>query len=488
MVRASGVCAAVLAAALLAAWPAQAAGPLTWGSPVPVDAANKTYAIACPTTSFCVTGGESDHIAVTTDPVHGPWSVSQITVSGPASPNNAISEIACVGANDCIAVDHNGHVMTTQNAGGGGGAWSATQYGGIAGAANFTGLSCPSASLCVAVDNRGGLVVSTSPLNSAAWTWKATPRTWSNVSCAPAFCVATSGADVYYTSQPTSDPAGWSTSTVDPVGKSLGPVACTAAPLCVAGDQTLPVDGANVFTTTTPDGGASAWTPAPFPEVTNMTCATTPSLLCTASHFAGGYVEASTNPAGGLSTWTAVDNVGGGGVNVRDVSCPTSLLCVAALNNGSAVPGVGVGLPGGGGGGGGGPAGPPVTPPGPLFGTVFSGVVIQGSPGRTYTVGPTGFALYLQVSAASVATVSGTTADGAQGTAKTVAAKRYAIAPVTVKLAANVRTKLQLKLTKRARALLAKTRRLKVRLTIDARRADGARKTTTQLVTLVKRR
>ncbi len=487
--RVAALCGAFLLAALVFVAPVHAAGPLTWGSPVLVDTANKPRAISCPTTSFCVAGGDGEHIAITHDPVHGPWTVSQIAVTGPPSLNNEISDIACLSASDCVAVDHNGHVMTTTNAGAGGGAWTATQYSvGNVLVSNdyFTSLSCPSVSLCAAVDNNnGGLLVSASPLNSASWTWKATPKDWTAASCTASFCVATSGGDVYYTSQPTSDPSAWTKQpSVDP-NNSLGGIVCVAAPLCVSGNPTLPALGANVFTTTNPAGGASAWNHEAFPEVSHLTCATTPSLLCTASHYAGGYVLASTNPAGGLSTWTAVDNVGGQSANVSDVSCPTSLLCVAALNSGYAV--AGAGADGGTGGGGGGGGGNPPPGGGPIFGSFFGGVVIQGTTGTTYVVGPSGFALYVQVSTAATATFSGS-AVGAYSTATKVDPKRIAIVPVTVKLKAKVRTKVKLKLTRRARAVLAKRRRIKVRLTIRARTAAGAQKTTTKLVTLVKKR
>jgi hypothetical protein len=387
-------------------------------------------------------------------------------------------------ASQCVAVDLNGHVMTTTDAGAGGTSWSTTRYPNPQNFATLSTVSCPSVSLCVALDDFNGLLVSTNPLNSANWTRQVTPQSWRGVSCTITFCVAVSGREVFYTAQPTSAPNSWAVSVVGPPSSGFGPVVCTAAPMCVAGVPSSSADGARVFTTIGPAAGVPGWQYDAFPVMTNLTCATAPSLLCTASHSQGDYIEASTDPAGGASTWGAVSKVGGQGAAVRDVSCASSQLCVAAMSNGYAVAGIGTGFGSGGAGGSPGtPAGTPVAPTGPLFGTPYGGVVIPGG-SSTYIVSSSGFTLPMQVASPSSATISAQTLTAAN-TAKKVAAPRLAVAKVTVKLRANVRTRVRLKLTKLARKLLAKQHKLKIAITIVARSDQGSTKTTTKRLTLV---
>ena len=105
------------------------------------------------------------------------------------------------------------------------------------GANFFTGVSCPSVALCVAVDFAGDVATSTDPIAGAgAW----------NVQRVD---------DFTYQCDLTS-----------PCHASFAGVSCASVSLCVAVDST-----GNVFATTDPTGGPSAWTetgvaPAtPFP-------------------------------------------------------------------------------------------------------------------------------------------------------------------------------------------------------------------------------
>ncbi|MHB1930279.1 MAG: hypothetical protein ACYCUG_12815, partial [Acidimicrobiales bacterium] len=87
----------------------------------------------------------------------------------------------------------------------------------VDGGRTFTGISCPSVSLCVAVDVNGNVVTSTNPTGGVS---------------------------------------AWTAANVDP-GNTLSGVSCPSASLCVA------VDGSgNVVSSTNPTGGASAWTAA----------------------------------------------------------------------------------------------------------------------------------------------------------------------------------------------------------------------------------
>ena len=95
----------------------------------------------------------------------------------------------------------------------------------LAGSPDLTGLSCPSVSLCVAIDARGDVVTS---------------------------------------SQPAQRPEAWTLAHVDPQSNATGylldrldSVSCPTSSLCVAVDT-----NGNAITSTDPTGGASAWTVA----------------------------------------------------------------------------------------------------------------------------------------------------------------------------------------------------------------------------------
>lgn len=123
----------------------------------------------------------------------------------------------------CVVVDANGNVLTSSNPTGGAAAWTVTLVdrpdievstrGGLA------GVSCPSSSLCVAVDVNGNVVTSSNPTRGAG---------------------------------------AWTLTNVDG-GNELRDVSCPNVSLCVGVDA----DGnGNAVTSTNPTGGASAWTVA----------------------------------------------------------------------------------------------------------------------------------------------------------------------------------------------------------------------------------
>src|SRR5581483_6109801 len=99
----------------------------------------------------------------------------------------------------CAAVDGEGQVLTTTNPSGGDGAWAIAPIDGQLTDPRslgelVTAISCPSASLCVAVDNIGNVITSTNPTGGAsAWTVTSvdSPNALLAVSCpaSTTFCV-----------------------------------------------------------------------------------------------------------------------------------------------------------------------------------------------------------------------------------------------------------------------------------------------------------
>ncbi len=191
-------------------------------------------------------------------------------------------------------------------------------------------VSCPSPSLCVAVDVRGTVFTSTDPTGGrSAWTPAALPTTGrtAGVSCPSAnLCVIVAGAQILTSTDPTAGSAAWTATAIPGAqapGQALFNVTCLSASLCVA------VGGSGIAASTNPTGGAAAWSygsVAGNHDLFGVSCPST--ALCVASDFNGGNMLSSTDPAGGASTWmsAAVDPTGR---NISDVSCPSTTLCLA---------------------------------------------------------------------------------------------------------------------------------------------------------------
>ena len=76
--------------------------------------------------------------------------------------------VSCATASLCVAVDDAGNVVTSTDPTGGAAKWTAAN---VDGSNSLRDVSCPSTSLCVAVDNVGNVVTATDPTGgSAAWT------------------------------------------------------------------------------------------------------------------------------------------------------------------------------------------------------------------------------------------------------------------------------------------------------------------------------
>lgn len=203
----------------------------------------------------------------------------------------------------------------------------------FSGDSDVVGVSCPSDSLCVAIDangTHGHVLTSQSPLVGAT-TWNAAdlgsfdyPKA---VSCPSAsFCaVADSRGNVWTTGEPAGGIGAWTPTPLDTEAveheTSLGllDVSCPSASFCAAID-----DLGNVYTSTDPTGGASAWSETALGDTDFEAIACQSTSLCVITDFHGN-VFSSAEPLGGEATWHSahVDASGLGGV-----ACPSASLCV----------------------------------------------------------------------------------------------------------------------------------------------------------------
>jgi hypothetical protein len=328
--------------------------------------------ISCPSPSTCVAiSGAS--VTTSSDPFGGAsaWTSRQADTAPVAcgsQPNcqASLTAISCPSQSLCVAGDDGGNVVTSTDPLGPTGAWTVTHIdSGPMACSHFCfdevlGVSCPSASLCVAVDNGGRAYVTTNPTGgAAAWSSAALEsqppigELTGNVSCATeALCVAVVEGDVFTSTTPTEGASAWSDATVDPPlfidsrpPGELGSVSCTSPALCVAAETDRDFGaGGYVVTSRNPTGGASAWTvkfvdPGRLAQCDPEACQASfhaiscPSIsLCVGVDDAGNVVS-SVNPAGPPGAWTVkhVDpNVPSSFTQgISGVSCASNAFCAA---------------------------------------------------------------------------------------------------------------------------------------------------------------
>jgi hypothetical protein len=242
---------------------------------------------------FCVAGDESGHIWWTTTPWKRRTFWKRVTID--KVKGASLTGISCPTTGFCVAVDNHGDVIFSKKPDGGAKYWSkpvpvdiTPAAGG--GPAGFAGISCPSAKLCVAVDNASQVVTSTTPTAGAsAWTAAA-------LKDAP----------------------------------SLTSVACPSTTLCVLGGSTR-------YDSITPAAGVSAWTARGAILGGVLESLACPSItLCVGVGYGdstAGLTSATANPSGPTSGWanTTLDTtVPSGNSQLLDsVACPTVGFCVA---------------------------------------------------------------------------------------------------------------------------------------------------------------
>jgi hypothetical protein len=130
-------------------------------------------------------------------------------------------------------------------------------------------VSCPSASLCVALDADGNVLTSTDPAAGAkGWTITRFPShpygELQAISCpSVTLCVGVDSIGrIHTTTDPTGGASTWRVVQLRPDAGNLTDVSCPSVSLCVA----APYDG-SVLTSTDPTGGAGAWHATPiFPR------------------------------------------------------------------------------------------------------------------------------------------------------------------------------------------------------------------------------
>ena len=306
-------------AMLVLAAPAWAgSGALTWTAPKLIDGAlpyaspPQDNGVSCPTVTLCAIVDSNGNIVTSTHPFTSTsgWRVTHIPIqSAPASgacglggpPDFCFAGITCPAATLCVAVGSydppalgagaagpiTGGIMTSTTPTGGAQAWSLTdaESGTV-----IDDVSCPSIALCVAVDSDGSVLVSTTPTT----------------------------------------PSSWTTARIDG-GRSLEAISCPSTKLCVAVDNS-----GNAMASTKPAGGRKAWhkTNTPTTALSTVTCPST--HLCLATDGSVAKLVVSTNPGSAKATWKASQpSLGASSVYCQSVSLCFSTNSTPAIQTSS---------------------------------------------------------------------------------------------------------------------------------------------------------
>jgi hypothetical protein len=268
---------------------------MSWGPPREVVPGGLTD-VTCPSASLCLALTGDSYILMSRDPGGGAdgWKLVNFAPGLTPTPNDpSISGVSCPSARLCVATDGTSVLLTTDPAAGGA-AWMGETVDSVP----MSGISCPSVSLCVAVDIDQNVVTSTDPTGGAG--------TW--------------------TSAKVDHAVGPECGKYEPGdGCILGfdDIACPTVSLCVA------IDGEdNVVTSTDPTGGASAWNvgnPDPDDEedVFGLNGVSCPSASFCMTVGEGGVVLSSREPADGASSWSSSE-----AADLGWASCPFVTFCV----------------------------------------------------------------------------------------------------------------------------------------------------------------
>jgi hypothetical protein len=198
----------------------------------------------------------------------------------------------------------------------------------VASAQALVAVSCPSSSLCVAVDRKGNAASSSNPAAVApAWSLAKVTFGFGELTCpSTSLCVGTNGGTVVTSTGPGS--GSWSAPvTVDTAG--ITSISCRPT-FCVGID-----DAGNTVSSTAPTGPSTAWTTAPMSTPgflpTSISC---PNINLCVAVGPGGQAAYSNDPTATLPTWTAY-LAEPAPATLLGVDCPSAGFCLATDSAGN---------------------------------------------------------------------------------------------------------------------------------------------------------
>jgi hypothetical protein len=276
-----------------------------------VDGGQELTSISCPSTALCVAVDGAGNVVTSTDPTGGAgaWAVAKIDSS--QTQNNTDNagavldrSVSCPSTAMCVAVDAAGNALVSTQPAGGAVAWTNIHIdtnrsfgctaGGLTCQTPLVSVSCPSTSLCAAVDFSGNILTSGSPTTPGSWS--STSATggrlgslW-GISCpVVGFCATVDGAADHAITLNPSIPTAQG---VRALAESLYGVWCQSPSLCLASVEThAGISG--LLGSFNPAAPAATWSLSSLGGITGLACLS--SSLCVAGDDEG-------NVAAGVTT------------------------------------------------------------------------------------------------------------------------------------------------------------------------------------------
>jgi hypothetical protein len=204
----------------------------TWRAPSPAPPDSSTLtSVSCPSTSFCLAVDDSGNAEYSTNPTAGA-SATWVKVTAIDSTND-LTGVSCPTSAFCAAVDDSGNILTSASP------TSAPWHDAFKDTTTLTGVSCTPSGACVAVDANGNAIASGDPTAGApTWSeTQISSYPLTAVACtAEALCVAGDAhGDALGSDDPAAAEPSWPSETPD-VTEITG-LSCTDAGLCAAVDS-----------------------------------------------------------------------------------------------------------------------------------------------------------------------------------------------------------------------------------------------------------
>jgi len=276
----------------------------------------------------------------------GAASWSGRTLSAANSLRLPLFGISCPTASLCVAVGGGNTIASSTNPTGGADSWRVVYPGAGQAEPNqdqIRGVSCPSPGLCVAVTFLGQIYTSREP-NGNAGSWQIADLTpegpnlhFYGISCPTVdFCAASAGGAIVATStNPTGGAGAWTLTHLQAPMELRG-ISCTSPALCVAvgdnGETARPEETAEGLIATSTNPLAGFWSTTLEPGRGALFGVSCPSAGLCVSGDALGNLLVTTAPGEGSAAWRQIG--GGGSVQITDVDCTSPALCLAVDNNG----------------------------------------------------------------------------------------------------------------------------------------------------------
>jgi hypothetical protein len=314
---------------------------------------NTIDGLTCASESLCVGWDYAAGMVFTsTDPADGGAATWTRTVIDPsASDFGSELRVSCPSVSLCVAVDGSGDVLTSTNPGAGPTAtWARAVLGtqSVRGTDSLTGVSCASVSLCVAVGWDGFAYTTADPADGSGASWATSvPQTMDGnnlplggVTCSASFCIAfgAQGGDFTTTDPGAGSSATWSSDSSVAGGETVTNMSCPSMTLCAA-------SAGNAWLSNDPiDVASSTWaTPTQFNDAAGPNAIACPSTTECVGIWAGqtatgGAVWTSRDPlTSARSSWDSaiIAKYPSSYDHLTAISCPSVVFCAVADSTGT---------------------------------------------------------------------------------------------------------------------------------------------------------